>query len=65
MPISDEEARRARDLLEAQQRVLRQELVGLVEDLLGHAVTAAEVAAVGDRDAQVPQRPAKPVGQQP
>ena len=31
------------------------------EDLLRHAVDAAEVAAVGDRDPQVAQRPAEPV----
>jgi hypothetical protein len=31
------------------------------EDLLGHAVRAAEVAPVGDRDAQVPQRAAEAV----
>ena len=51
--------RRARrvDLLEAEQRRVRQERVLLVEHLLRHAVAAAEVAAVGDRDAQVVQRP--------
>ena len=37
---------------------VRQELVVRAEDLLRHAVDAAEVAAVGDRDAQVAQRPA-------
>ena len=35
----------------------RQELVVRAEDVLRHAVRAAEVAAVGDRDAQVAQRP--------
>ena len=60
--VRDEQARRARDLLEAQQRAVRQEGVVLVEHFLGHAVAAAEVAAVGDRDAQVAQRAAEPVG---
>ena len=31
-----------------------QELIGLAVDLGGHAVGAPEIAAVGDRDAQVP-----------
>jgi hypothetical protein len=43
------------DLLEAQQRGMGQEVVLVIEHLLGHAVAAAEVAAVGDRDAQVAQ----------
>ena len=50
------------DLLERQDLVARQELVVPAEDLLGHAVGAAEVAAVGDRDAQVAHRPAERVG---
>jgi hypothetical protein len=62
--MRDEDARQSRDLLEAQQRGLRQEAVVLVEDLLGHAVAAAEVAAVGDRDAKVAQRTTEAVGQQ-
>jgi hypothetical protein len=44
------------DLLEAQQRGVGQEVVLVIEHLLGHAVAAAEVAAVGHRDAQVAQR---------
>ena len=36
---------------------VRQERVVLVEDLLRHAVDAAEIAAIGDRNAQVAQRP--------
>ena len=52
-----ERARQALDLLERQQLLAAQELELLAEDLLGHAVHAAEVAAVGDRDAQVANRP--------
>ncbi len=59
----DEDARQAFDLLERQDLVLGQERVVLAEDLLGHAVGAAEVAAVGDRDAQVAQGPAQRIGQ--
>ncbi len=59
--VLHEQACRARDFLETQQRAVRQVAVVLVEDFLGHAVAAAEVAAVGDADAQVAQRPAKPV----
>ena len=33
----------------------------MAEDLLGHAVHAAEVAAVGDRDAEVVQRAAEAI----
>ena len=51
----------ANDLLEGQQRRLRQEAVVAVEDFLRHAVAAAEIAAVGDRDAQVAQRPLQAV----
>jgi hypothetical protein len=53
----------ARDLLEAQQLVAVEERVVAAEDLLGHAVDAAEVAAVGHRDAQVTQRPVASVGE--
>ena len=52
----DEDARQARDFLEAQDRAVRQETVVRVEHLARHAVHAAEVAAIGDRDAQVAQR---------
>jgi hypothetical protein len=45
----------AGDFLEAEQRCMRQELETRTEMLLGHAVGAAEVAAVGDRDAQIAQ----------
>ena len=57
----DEDRRDARDLLEGQQLLPVQESVVAAEDLLRHAVDAAEVAAVGDRDAQVAQRPAEGV----
>ena len=43
---------------------MRQVFVIAVEDFLGHAVIAAEVAAVGDADAQVAQRAPSPVAKQ-
>jgi hypothetical protein len=49
----DEDAGDALDLLEGQQLLARQEGVVVAEHFLGHAIHAAEVAAVGDRDAQV------------
>ena len=55
----DERARDAGDLLERQELAPVEEAVVAAVDLLRHAVGAAEVAAVGDRDAQVPQRPAE------
>ena len=45
--------------------VVRQERIVAAEHVLRHAVDAAEVAAVGDRDAQVVQRPAARVGDRP
>ena len=62
--VGHELARHARDLFKTQQRAVRQVGVVLVEDFLGHAVAAAEVAAVGDADAQVAQRPAQGIAQQ-
>ena len=50
-----EQARQARDLLEREHFVVRDELEVVVEHLARHAVHAAEVAAVGDRNAQVAQ----------
>ena len=50
----DEGARQPVDLLEAQQILARQEV-----HRLGHAIDAAKVAAVGDRDAQIGDPPAK------
>ena len=58
----DEDAREARDLLERQEVRMRQELVVAIEHLLGHAVDAAEIAAVGDRDPQVAQHASARVG---
>ena len=56
-----ERLRDPRDLLEAEQLLAVEEAVGAAEDLLRHAVDAAEVAAVGDRDPQVVQRPSQRV----
>ena len=52
-PEADEDARQAGDLLEAEDRLVRQEAVAGIEHLARHAVHAAEVAAIGDRNAQV------------
>ena len=49
----DEDARDPLDLLEGEELAARQEAVVVAEDLLRHAVHAAEVAAVGDRDAEI------------
>src|SRR5690606_5190680 len=48
-----EDAREALDLLEREERLAVEELEVLAEDLLRHAVDAAEVAAVRDRDAEI------------
>ena len=56
-----ENARKARNLFECQQFFTLEELVILAEHFLRHAIDAAEVAAIGDRDAQVTQRTAQPV----
>src|SRR5207342_3062903 len=55
----DEDAGEPSDLLERQQLLSLEELEVATEDLLRHAVDTAEVAAVGDRDPQVPKRPAQ------
>ena len=52
----------ALDLLEAEDLVARQEREVRAEDLLRHAVAAAKVATVGDRDTEVMQRPPEAVG---
>jgi hypothetical protein len=49
------------DLLEGQQLAAVEEAVVAPVHLLRHAVGAAEIAAVGDRDAQVAQRTAESV----
>ena len=54
----DKDFRQSGDLLEGQHFALRQELVVAAKNFLGHAVHAAEIAAVGDRDAQIAERPA-------
>jgi len=46
-----------RQLLEGEQILAGQKCEVTAEDLAGHAVSAAELAAVSDRDPQVPQRP--------
>jgi len=55
--VALEDAREPRDFLERQQLVPRQEFVVGPEHLARHAVHAAEVAAIGDRDAQVVESP--------
>ena len=62
--MGHELARDPGDLFEAEQRAVWQIGVVLVEDRLGHAVVAAEVAAVGHADAQIAQRPAQRIAQQ-
>ena len=52
------------DFFEAQQIGMGQVGVVLVKDVLGHAVIAAEVAAIGHADAQVAQRAPQGVGEQ-
>ena len=64
-PRSHEDPGEARDLLEREQVGVRQELVVRIEDILRHAVDAAEIAAVGDRDAQVVQPATAGVGDGP
>ena len=56
-----EDAGGAGDLLVGQHLVLGEELVARAEDLGRHAVGTAEVAAVGDRDAQVAEGAPEPV----
>ena len=56
-----EDARKPLDLLERQQLVAREEAVVAPVDLARHAVDAAEVAPVGDRDAEVAERSAERV----
>ena len=58
-----EQPRQPRNLFKAEQVAMRQVTVMLVEHFLGHAVAAAEVAAIRDADAQVAQRPAQAVVQ--
>src|SRR5256885_14742246 len=48
---------RSGQLFEGEQLLAGQEHKVAAEHLTGHAVGAAELAAVGDRDPQIPQRP--------
>ena len=59
-----EQPREARDLLEGQQVGMGKERVVAPENVLWHAIDAAEVAAVGDRYAQVAQAAAERIGEQ-
>ena len=54
-PVRQEQRGQPGDFFKAQQRAVRQVRVVLVEHFLGHAVVAAEVAAVGHADAQITQ----------
>ena len=58
----DEQPGEARYLLVRQDRFAGEEVVALAVHLRGHAVGAAEVAAVGDGDAQVAHRPPERIG---
>src|SRR5690606_10748211 len=62
-PLGHEYAGDPRDLLEGQEGGLRQEGVVPAEHLARHAVGAAEIAAIGDRNAQVAQPAAETVGE--
>ena len=53
----DKLPRQPLDLLEGEQFGARQERMVLVEHRARHAIGAAQIAAVGDRDAQIAQRP--------
>ena len=50
------------DLFEAEEFAPLEVLEAAVEDFFGHAVGASEVAPVGDRDAQVVERPVELIG---
>ena len=60
-PERDERLRDPLELLEREQLLAVHEAVFLPEHRLRHAVGAAEVAAVGDRDPQVADRPSERV----
>ena len=60
-PRDEERARRARSPRTSAARARSRNAMVAAEDLLRHAVDAAEVAAVGDRDAQIAQRAAEGV----
>jgi hypothetical protein len=59
--VCHERPRHAVDLFEGQELLAVHEAVPAAEHLLGHAIDAAEVAAVRDRDPQVAERAAERV----
>jgi hypothetical protein len=59
-----EQAGEARDLVELQALAGFQELVVIVKRFRRHAIRAAEIAAIHDRDAQVVERAAERVERQ-
>ena len=61
--VSDEDASKASDLFKGQHFGAGEELIVGSEDFLRHAVHAAEVAAVGDRDSKVAEGPLECVDQ--
>src|SRR5687768_3151664 len=61
--VPSKDQRETRDLLKTQDLTALQELIIRPEDLLWHAIHTAEIAAVGDRDAQVAQWAVKSVGE--
>ena len=61
--VRDEQLREPLDLLEAQQRAVRQKRIVLVEHRARHAVDATDVAAVGHADPQVVVDPAERINQ--
>ena len=63
-PMGDKLPRHPSDFLKGQQVAMRQVGIVLVKNLLGHAIAATEVAAVGHADAQVGQVAAQGIGQQ-
>ena len=54
--VFEEEANEAFDLFEGEDLVARQERIAFAEDLGGHAIRAAEIAAVRHRNPQVAER---------
>ncbi len=61
--VFDEDAGKAADLLVGQKFGSLEELVFGAEDLARHAVGAAEVAPVGDRDAEIAKRAAEGINE--
>src|SRR6202035_1445539 len=53
------------DLLEAEQLLACEKWKVAAEDLARHAVGAAKIAAIGDRDAQIPQGSSQAVEHRP